>query len=128
MSAGRKVVGQSQDWGTPPKYVDAVREFFSGVIHLDPCSNRHSIVNARVEYCLPQHDGLRASWNFPTIYVNPPYGIDRKRGTTIKDWLRKCEEAYRLYQSEVIALEPIPKTPIEMEVCRYKTRLRGLGA
>lgn len=107
MTAGRKVVGQSQDWGTPQKYVDAVKEFFCGAIHLDPCSNRYSIVNARVEYSLPKHDGLREKWNFPTIYVNPPYGIDREHGATIKDWLKKCEEAHRLYQSEVIALVPV---------------------
>ncbi|MEW5985829.1 MAG: DNA N-6-adenine-methyltransferase [Chloroflexota bacterium] len=107
MTAGRKVIGQSQDWGTPRKYVQAVKEVFGGIIHLDPCSNRHSLVNAIVEYCLPEHDGLKESWNFPTIYVNPPYGVDRERGTTIKDWLRKCEEAHRLYQSEVIALVPV---------------------
>ena len=107
MTAGRKVIGQSQDWGTPPKYVVAVREFFGGVIHLDPCSNCHSIVNAVVEYSLPARDGLRETWNFPTIYVNPPYGIDREHGTAIKDWLRKCEEAHRLYNSEVIALVPV---------------------
>jgi len=107
MTAGRTVVGQSQDWGTPKKYVDAVREFFGGTIHLDPCSNRYSIVNASVEYSLPKHDGLRESWKFQTIYVNPPYGINQEHGTNIKDWLRKCEEAYRLYQSEVVALVPV---------------------
>ena len=107
MTAGRKVVGQSQDWGTPQKYVDAVREFFGGAIQLDPCSNRYSIVNSSVEYSLPKHDGLRESWKFQTIYVNPPYGINPEHGTNIKDWLRKCEEAHRLYQSEVIALVPV---------------------
>lgn len=107
MTAGRKVLGQSRDWGTPKKYVDAVRDVFGGTIHLDPCSNRYSIVAANVEYSLPQHDGLRESWNFPTIYVNPPYGIDHAHGTTIKDWLRKCEGAHRLYGSEVLALVPV---------------------
>ncbi len=107
MTAGRKIVGQSQNWGTPPKYVNAVREFFNGVIHLDPCSNCHSIVNALVEYSLPDNDGLREVWNFPTVYVNPPYGVDRERGTSIKRWLSKCEEANRLYESEVIALVPV---------------------
>ena len=89
MTAGRKVIGQSQDWGTPPKYVSAVKEFFGGVIHLDPCSNCHSIVNAVMEYAPPARDGLRETWNYPTVYVNPPYGIDRERGTSIRDWLRK---------------------------------------
>ena len=107
MTAGRKVISHNKYWCTPPKYVEAVKEFFGGTIHLDPCSSRYSVVNARVEYSLPAHDGLRESWNFPTIYVNPPYGIDRKHGTSIKDWLRKCEQAHRQHQAEVIALIPV---------------------
>ena len=107
MTAGRKIIGQSQDWGTPLKYVVAIKEFFGGAIHLDPCSNHYSIVNALVEYSLPDNDGLRKPWDFPTIYVNPPYGLDRERGTSIKHWLRKCAEAHQLYQAEVIALVPV---------------------
>lgn len=107
MTAGRHIVTQNKDWCTPPKYVEAITEFFGGTIHLDPCSNRYSIVNALEEYCLPKHDGLRESWDFPTIYVNPPYGIDPKHGTAIKDWLRRCEEANRRHGSEVIALVPV---------------------
>lgn len=107
MTAGRKVIGQSQDWGTPPKYVKAVKEFFGGSIDLDPCSNFYSIVKAETEYMLPNKDGLRESWDFPTIYVNPPYGIDKEHGTSIKNWLRRCEEANRLYNSEIIALVPV---------------------
>ncbi len=107
MTAGRKNTGQNQDWGTPQKYVDAVKAFFDGIIYFDPCSNSESIVKAHIEYMLPEQDGLNTSWDFPTIYVNPPYGKDRERGTTIKDWLKKCEEANRLYQSEVIALIPV---------------------
>jgi hypothetical protein len=107
MTAGRKINAENKDWGTPPKYVDAIREFFGGTISLDPCSNKYSIVNAQTEYSLPVHNGLGESWNFRTIYVNPPYGIDRKHKTTIKDWLKKCEEAYRLFQSEVLALVPV---------------------
>ncbi|MHB1794110.1 MAG: DNA N-6-adenine-methyltransferase [Acidobacteriaceae bacterium] len=107
MTAGRKVIGQSKDWGTPKRYVDAVRECFGGSISLDPCSNRFSIVQADLEYLLPDHDGLRESWDYPTIYVNPPYGLDQEHGRTIKDWLKKCEEAHRMYRSEVIALVPV---------------------
>jgi hypothetical protein len=107
MSAGRNVNSRNRDWGTPRKYVAAVREFFGVRIALDPCSNRHSIVDARVEYRLPRHDGLKESWNFPTIYVNPPYGADRKRGTSIRNWLARCQQAHREHQSEVIALVPV---------------------
>ncbi len=107
MTAGRKNSGQNQDWATPKKYADAVKAFFNGTIQLDPCSNCYSIINARVEYKLPATDGLKASWNFATIYVNPPYGSDPERGTTIKNWLARCEEANRLYQAEVLALVPV---------------------
>ncbi len=105
--AGRTVNSLSLDWGTPKKYVDAVRKVFGGTIDLDPCSNKHSIVQAKVEYRLPKHDGLRESWDFHTIYVNPPYGSDRGRGTRIKDWLYRCAEAHRNYASEVLALVPV---------------------
>lgn len=107
MSAGRTLNTLSQEWGTPDKYVQAVRECFGGEIALDPCSSEYSIVRARIEYRLPKHDGLRESWNFPTIYVNPPYGIDKKRGTSIKKWFAKCSMAHREYDAEVLALVPV---------------------
>lgn len=107
MTAGRQSVSKKKDWQTPQKYVTAVKDVFGGIIHLDPCSSQYSIVRAEVEYRLPEYDGLAQIWNFPTIYVNPPYGNDAERGTKITDWLRKCAEANRTYESEVIALIPV---------------------
>ena len=66
MSAGRSINTLSQSWGTPHKYVKAVKDVLGGYIYLDPCSNEYSIVNAKTEYKLPEHDGLRESWDFPT--------------------------------------------------------------
>ena len=136
MTAGRKIISISQTWCTPPKYVSAVREVFAGTIVLDPCSNRHSIVRAEVEYCLPDQDGLRSNWDYPKIYVNPPYGADRERGTTIKDWMRKCALAHEEHKSEVLALVPVATNTkhwkdyvfgIADGVCfLYDTRLRFL--
>lgn len=107
MSAGRNVNTLSQSWGTPHKYVKAVKDVFNGKIHLDPCSNEYSVVNAQIEYKLPKMDGLNESWDYPTIFVNPPYGIDKEMGTTIKHWLAKCAHAYHEYNSEVLALIPV---------------------
>jgi hypothetical protein len=107
VTAGRTLNTLSQEWGTPEKYVKAVRGFFGGHIALDPCSNEFSIVHAQTEYRLPQHDGLRDPWDFPTIYVNPPYGIDKDRGTSIKKWLCRCATANKEYKSEVLALVPV---------------------
>jgi hypothetical protein len=107
MSAGRSVNSNSQSWGTPLKYVDAVRDFFGGEITLDPCSNTYSIVDARVEFSLPDVDGLIEEWDYSRIYVNPPYGADRERGTTIKNWLAKCAISCKKYDAEVLALVPV---------------------
>lgn len=107
MTAGRTAYSLTKDWGTPKKYVDAVRRMFGGNISLDPCANHYSIVRAETEYRLPDHDGLKETWNFPTIYINPPYGSDKQRGTAIKHWLYKCAEAHKKYGSEVLALVPV---------------------
>ena len=56
---------------------------------------------------LPEKDGLVEEWNYKTIFVNPPYGTDKERKTSIKDWIRKCFESYVLYDSEVLALIPV---------------------
>jgi hypothetical protein len=136
MTAGRHVNPLSQTWCTPPKYVNAIKRFWNGKIDLDPCSNEYSVVNAEVEYRLPEHDGLKESWNYPTVYVNPPYGADRERGTTIKDWLAKCVNTHRSCGSEVIALVPVATNTSHWKkfvfgvadaVCfLYDTRLRFL--
>jgi hypothetical protein len=136
MSAGRNINTLSQSWGTPLKYVNAVKEVFGGEIFLDPCSNEYSVVNAINEYSLPNHDGLKESWNYPTIYVNPPYGIDKERRTRIKDWLDRCVHAHLEYNSEVLALIPVATNTAHWKkniftkaksICfLYDTRLRFL--
>ena len=107
MTAGRRTRDSSQDWGTPPFYVDAVRRML-GRIDLDPCSNRHSVVNAAVEYMPPSKDGLAESWDYESIYVNPPYGTSsgRYKGR-IGDWLSRCADAHERHGAEVIALVPV---------------------
>ncbi len=136
MTAGRTVNSQSVNWCTPTKYVDAVKKVFGGKIALDPCSNQWSIVNAKIEYCRPNQNGLKKSWNYPTIYVNPPYGSDKEFGTTIKHWLYRCAHAHKNYGSEVLALVPVATNTSHWKeyvwgrataVCfLYDTRLRFL--
>lgn len=136
MTAGRSVNSTSRDWCTPKNYVGVVKRFFDGQIDLDPCSNEYSIVHAQTEYMLPKNDGLKESWNYKTIYVNPPYGADRERGTTIKHWLYRCAEANRKFGSEVLALIPVASNTSRWKeyvwgrataVCfLYDTRLRFL--
>ena len=107
MTAGRTVNSQNVNWCTPPKYIAAVKDVFGGRIELDPCSNKWSIVEAETAFALPKCDGLVEEWNYKTIYVNPPYGADRNRRTTIKHWLYKCAYAHKQFYSEVLALVPV---------------------
>jgi len=109
---------------------------FGGEIAFDPCSNKYSIVQAETELMLPTHDGLKVKWDFPTIYVNPPYGADRDRGTTIKHWIARCANTHEMFGSEVLALIPVATNTRHWKdyiwgraaaVCfLYDTRLRFL--
>lgn len=133
MTAGRHPVSSTKEWCTPPHVVESVRAVFGGSIALDPCANSHAFVQADMEYHLPDKDGLVESWDFPTIYVNPPYGSDATRGTRIAHWFERMAEAARR-GSEVIALVPVATNtahwkryvyPIASAVCFvYVPRLR----
>jgi len=134
MSAGRKTITDNKDWCTPQKYVEAVKKVFNGKIDLDPCSSIYSIVYAETEFLLPQTNGLLEEWNYKTVYVNPPYGNDKERGTTIRDWFEKIAVAHKRYNSEIIALVPVATNtshwkkyvyPVARAICfLYDTRLK----
>lgn len=69
------------DWTTPVKVVDFVTTCLGG-IDLDPCSNENSRVGALVNYLLPEHEGLKETWqpDLPgggkaqSAFINPPFG------------------------------------------------------
>lgn len=104
MSAGRNTISKKKDWNTPPKYVELIYKFF-GEIELDPCSNEHSIIKSKIKYTLPIN-GLNQNWNYKTVYVNPPYGRDSERQTSIYDWIKKGYESYN-DGNEVLFLIPV---------------------
>jgi hypothetical protein len=72
--AGHIADAKNTNWCTPKLILDPVRRVFGGTIHLDPCSNAQATVGALVNYTLPEHDGLVENWNYPTIFVNMPFG------------------------------------------------------
>ena len=55
---------------------------------------------------LPDHDGLQEPWDASTIFVNPSYGRDPTRKTTIKNWFTKIAEAHQA-GAEIIILVPV---------------------
>lgn len=105
MSAGRRNTANKKDWNTPPKYINAVEQVL-GEIELDPCSNENSMVNAKIKYNLPEKCGLKETWNFKTIFVNPPYGRDAERKTSIFNWIEKGVQANSA-NSEILYLIPV---------------------
>lgn len=104
MSAGRKNNSDAKSWNTPTKILNYVRKFF-GQIDLDPCSNEHSIVNAEIEYILPQ-DGLVLDW-LGNVFCNPPYGRNPENKTTLLNWINKAQITFAALENEIIFLIPV---------------------
>lgn len=69
------VSAETNEWYTPPKYVEAIRKVL-GEIDLDPasCATANKVVKAP-EYYTKEDDGLKQKW-FGRIILNPPYGDD----------------------------------------------------
>lgn len=90
----RKTVAQlivssnSNEWYTPPEYIEAARRIM-GQIDLDPasCEEASKVVQAR-RYFTVQDDGLQYDWP-GRIWLNPPYG-----GLTAK-FVSKLVEQYQ---------------------------------
>jgi hypothetical protein len=104
MSAGRKNNSPTKHWNTPPKIVSAVKDFFGGRIDLDPCSNEHSMVGAKVSFGKPH--GLTQDW-FGRVFCNPPYGRNSEDGTSLLDWTNKAAETFLARNNEIIMLLPV---------------------
>ncbi len=92
--AGYIGTSKKTDWNTPAYLLDHCREAMGQEFDLDPCSNDTSLVRAKKSVILPE-DGLELNWiTYPNIFVNPPFGRDLKRGTSIKDWVQKVSNTY----------------------------------
>ncbi len=60
---------EKDHWLTPPALLKALGEFY-----LDPCANIHQPWRtAKVQYALPEQDGLLLPWS-GRVFANPPYG------------------------------------------------------
>jgi hypothetical protein len=88
------------DWNTPEWILEPVRALAGGQVAFDPCSNRHSTVDAR-EACTIEDDSLTIDWDVDgLIFVNPPYS----RGNLEKFAAKILAEAEK--GATIVALVP----------------------
>lgn len=77
-----KVSHSTNDWFTPPRYVEAAREVM-GCIDLDPasCEEANRTVKAS-RYYTKKENGLMQPW-YGRIWLNPPYGRTEQGGASL---------------------------------------------
>ncbi len=125
MSAGRKNTLNKTDWNTPKKYIDAIIKFF-GEIDLDPSTNCNSLVPAKTKFILPT-DGLQEDWSiYKRIYINPPFGRDSIRKTTIKNWVEKAFNTNFEYGNEILILIPSATNTSHFQKIIFKIKNGGI--
>lgn len=64
----------NNEWYTPERYVNAVRDVLGGAIELDPasCSEAQQVIQAE-RYYTAEDDGLSCPWVAKSLFLNPPY-------------------------------------------------------
>lgn len=93
-----KVMLSSEDmtWETPQDFFDELNKEFK--FTLDPCATKET---AKCEkYFTKEDDGLTKNWGGECVFCNPPYG------TEIKNWVKKCYEEGKKFNTIVVMLIP----------------------
>ena len=90
------VSSKSNDWNTPPEYIEAAREVMGG-IGLDPASNEiaNRIVRAD-KFFTEEDDGLSMPWISHSVFLNSPYGKTRNKSNQ-EIWADKMLREYALH-------------------------------
>ncbi len=89
--------GQTSEWYTRPKYIEAARLVMGG-IDLDPASSAaaNQIVKA-TRYYTKEQNGLQQPW-YGHVWLNPPYGrtvkMQGQHKSTIRLFVEKLVESY----------------------------------
>jgi DNA N-6-adenine-methyltransferase (Dam) len=86
---------ESNEWYTPARYIEAVRECLGGV-DLDPASNKtaNAVVQAAT-YFTKKDNGLKKDWR-GTFFLNPPYGLDENKNSLAGEFCKKAIYEYQI--------------------------------
>ena len=103
----------SHDFNTPPEILSLVRLLGPTPepiqIGLDPCSNTHSLVNAKTSYT-EKENGLIQNWRgHGLVFVNPPHSMSPYN---IEPWMEKAykEFGWSIYDDDALVMLVPAKT------------------
>jgi len=86
---------RSDNYPTPSVLVEPIRNFFGGMIDLDPATTLDNPTGAR-HFFTKAENGLEQSWGgFESVFINPPYS---------QEWYRKIANEVTAGAAETIAL------------------------
>lgn len=138
----RKVLMSSKkaNWRTPSEFKEILDGF--GAVGLDPAGHPESLMSAEKQYLLSKgENGLTLTWyGHGLVFVNPPYGKDRRRKNTPRciRWFRKALRELRRHPNlEIIFLiAGRPDTTYFQEyvfehaqaLCWWRGRLKFIGS
>lgn len=91
----------SNEWFTPLRYIQAVREVFGGPIDLDPasCELANQTVRA-AHYYSKKDNGLEQEWH-GRVWLNPPFGRIQTPGRKMNQGLWICKLLQEYHQGNV---------------------------
>lgn len=100
----------SDNYNSPPEVVNAVREYYGGLIPLDPCSNAYSTVGARANWKEDSGVGMFNPWNLGGTYAFPPTG---------PEWIVYATQQWLEFKQDIILLTPAATDTSVWEHCIF---------
>lgn len=103
---------KDNEYYTPKEFVARFGQF-----DYDPATTPEKAKDFGVEhYDTIETDGLTTDWNYPRIWINPPFTIKHK-------FLEKAVETYKKYHNDIYVLFPIEF----MTTKRFHKIMEGIG-
>jgi len=92
------------EWGTPQSFFNDLDETFN--FSLDPCGTtlRRLKATNKMVTLTKAIDGLQATWEGQSVFVNPPYS-----GKQLEQWVKKCY-GERHKATDIVLIMPSNRT------------------
>lgn len=116
---------ESTEWQTPKKLYNKLNEEYE--FELDPCTTEDNPLQTPY-YFTKKDNGLKKSWNYGNVFVNPPYNNE------ISKWLEKAihEIKYGTRIEYIVFLLPVRTDTkwfhqyiYDVENCDYRDPVNG---